>query len=286
MPIPSVVFQPAVQYGLQQGIHLIVNAVRPTLGPQPRLTAIQRGFNGFPELLDNGGIIARRIIQIVGLDADMGAMLTRQMLWQLHETVGDGTATAAVIFQRIFDEGLRFLVDGGDKMRLRRYLEEGLDLILQRLETQVQPIEGQERLTQMALTVCYDPDLAKLLGEIFDILGEYGQFEVRSSRGRNLEREYVEGIYWDAGLISRYFLPDEPTARVEFENSALLISDFSIEDPEDLAALLNGLVQKGIDRLVIVARHLSEPVTGYLYRINHEFGPDQGRGGQGALLAG
>lgn len=272
MPIPSVVFQPTVQYALQQGINLIVNAVRPTLGPQPRLTAIQRGFGGFPELLDNGGIIARRIIQIQGLDADMGAMLIRQMLWQLHETVGDGTATAAVIFQRIYNEGLRFLADGGDKMRLRRYLEEGLGLVLTRLETLVQPLEGQERLTQMAQTICYDPDLAKLLGEIFDILGEYGQFEVRSSRGRNLEREYVEGIYWDAGLISRYFLPDEPAGRVEFENSALLISDFSIDDPEDLAELLNGLVQKGVDRLVIVAHRLSEPVIGYLYRINHESG--------------
>ena len=177
----------------RHGINTIVNAVRPTLGPQPRLTAVQKAFGGMPELLDNGGIIARRIIQIQGLDADMGAMLTRQMLWQLHENVGDGTTTAAVMFQKIYNEGLHMLVNGGNKMLLRRYLEEGLHLALKHLEAQTQPLEGQEQLTQMAQTICYDPALANLLGEIFDIIGEYGQFEVRSSRGRELEREYVEG---------------------------------------------------------------------------------------------
>lgn len=272
MPIPSVVFQPSVQFGLQQGIHTIVQAVRPTLGPTPRLTAIQRGFGGFPELLDNGGVIARRIIQIQGRDADPGAMLTRQMLWQLHQTVGDGTASAAVIFQKIYDDGLRFLVDGGDKMRLRRYLEEGLDLILEPLAAQVRPLEGQEHLTQLAETIGYDAELAKLLGEIFDIVGEYGQFEVRAGRGRDLEREYVEGIYWNSGLISRYFFEEGAAGSLEFENPSILVSDFSLEDPADLAPLLNLLAQHGVGQLVIVAAKLSEAVTGYLYRVNRESG--------------
>lgn len=276
MSKPSIVFQPAVQYGLQDGINIIVNAVRPTLGPQPRLTAVQKAFGGFPELLDNGAIIARRIIQIEKPDADMGAMLTRQMLWQLHENVGDGTTTAAVMFQKIYNEGLHILINGGNKMLLRRYLEEGLKLIVNCLEAQTRPLEGQEQLTQMAQTICYDPALANLLGEIFDIIGEYGQLEVRSSRGRELEREYVEGIYWDAGLLSRLFLPDGSTRRdaqssfrVEYENAAVLLSDFDIDDAEDLVPILEGLVQQGSQRLIIVARHMSEAVIGYLYRLNH-----------------
>lgn len=264
---PSVVFQPTVQYGLQEGIDAIVNAVRPTLGPLPRWTAIQRSSGSMPEFLDNGGIIARRIIQIQGLDADMGAMLTRQMLWQLHETVGDGTSTAAVIFQNIYNEGLHVLADGGNKMLLRRYLEEGLRLVIKQIERQTQPLEGQEQLTQMAQTICYDPALANLLGEIFDIIGEYGQFEVRSSRGRELEREYVEGIYWDAGLVSRMFLP-ESALKIEFENSAILLSNFEIEDAEDLVPIFESLIQKGTQRLIIVASRLSDAVIGYLFRLN------------------
>ena len=178
----------------------------------------------------------------------MGAMLTRQMLWQLHETVGDGTTTAAVMFQKIYNEGLHVLVNGGNKMLLRRYLEEGQKLVVKRLDAQTQPLEGQEQLTQMAQTVCYDTDLANLLGEIFDIIGEYGQFEVRSSRGRELEREYVEGIYWDAGLVSRLFLPENTSQKIEFENAAVLLSDFVIEDAEDLVPIFENLMRNGIDR--------------------------------------
>ena len=248
---------------------MIVNAIRPTLGPRPRLIAIQQSASSMPELLDNGGIIARRIIEIQNRDADMGAMLTRQMLWQLHETVGDGTTTAAVIFQKIYNEGLHVLVNGGNKMILRRYLEEGQKLVVKCLEAQTQPLEGQEQLTQMAQTICYDTDLANLLGEIFDIIGEYGQFEVRSSRGRELEREYVEGIYWDAGLVSRLFLSENTSEKIEFENAAVLLSDFVIEDAEDLVPIFENLMRNDIDRLIIVASRLSEAVIGYLYRLNH-----------------
>jgi len=269
---PGVLFQPNVQNRLKAGIDLIVNAVRPTLGPHPRLTVIQRTVNDMPELLDNGGIIARRIVEIQDRDANMGAMLTRQMLWQLHETVGDGTATAAVMFQKIYNDGLHVLANGGNKMMLRRYLEEGLQLVVKRLEAQIQPLEGQAQLTQMAQTICYDPDLSKLLGEIFDIIGEYGRFEVHSGQGRELEREYVEGVYWDAGLISRVFLPEDAPRQVEFENAAVLISDFDIKDAEDLVPILEELMHNGTNHLIIVASRLSEAVIGYLYRLNHTSG--------------
>jgi chaperonin GroEL len=221
------------------------------------------------ELLDSGGTIARRIIQIQDPDADMGAMLTRQMLWQLHEKVGDGTATAAVIFQKIYNEGLHFLVSGGNKMLLRRYLEEGLRLVLDHLETMAQPLEGQEQLAQVAETICHDSGLARLLGEIFDIIGEYGQLDIQPGQGRELEREYVEGIHWDAGLLSRYFLPGNNNQRVELENAYLLMTDLEIEDARDLVPVLDQVAQRDSKGLMIVARKLSEQAIGYLYQINH-----------------
>ena len=199
---PGIAFEPDCRYNFQAGVNQLLNAIRPTLGPYPRYVAIEElssDKNKPPEILDNGGLIARRIIEISGADADVGAMFVRQMLWRLHETVGDGTATAAVLFQTIYNEGLRYLAAGGNAMLLRRHLESGLRLILTELERLTTPVAGQKQLAQIARTVCYDPPLAEMLGEIFDIIGEYGRLELRSGRSRSLEREYFEGMYWEWG---------------------------------------------------------------------------------------
>ena len=106
-PPRPLVFQPVAARGLQRGIRRLVDAVRPTLGPLPRLVAIQRPFAGAPELLDDAGTIARRIVELPDRDEDMGAMLLRGALWRLREEVGDGAATAAVLFGAGFDGGVR-----------------------------------------------------------------------------------------------------------------------------------------------------------------------------------
>ena len=118
--VPGVVFQPRSHQGIQRGINQLVDAVRPTLGPHPRLVAVENiSRSGTPELLDDAGVIARRIIQLPERDADMGAMLVRQLLWQLHDEVDDGTATAAVIVQAVYNRGLRYIAAGGNAMRPR-----------------------------------------------------------------------------------------------------------------------------------------------------------------------
>jgi len=105
-----VVFQPDTYQGLQRGINQMANAVRPTLGPRSRIVAIDRIVDDkMPEMLDNGGVIVRRIIQLADRDEDVGAMFVRDVLWTLHDQVGDGTATAAVLLQSIFNHGVRYL---------------------------------------------------------------------------------------------------------------------------------------------------------------------------------
>ena len=146
--VPEVVFQPRTYRGMQRGINTIVAAIRPTLGPQPRSVALQRAaFKETPELLDNAAVIARRIIELPDGDANAGAMLLRGMLWSLYERVGDGTATAAVLYQSIFNQGLKYIVAGGNAMILRQHLEAGLELVLQALEAQTVPVSGQASLT-------------------------------------------------------------------------------------------------------------------------------------------
>lgn len=260
-----VVFQPATYRGVQQGINKIANAIRPTLGPNPRVVAIDRILdNRMPELLDNGGIIARRIIQLPGKSEDVGAMFLRDVLWQLHDQVGDGTATAAVLFQVIYNQGVRYLTSGGNAMRLRAALEKGMGVIINQLMEMTVHLKGQEPLAQIAETLCYDPPLAKMFGEIFDIIGEHGRLEIREGRSRELEREYVEGMYWERGLMSREMIADHQRARTEFENAAILISDLEIKEPQQLFPALELALRAQIKSLLIVADKLSDSAIGFL----------------------
>jgi chaperonin GroEL len=231
------------------------------LGPHPRIVANDRSIKGTgkaPELLDDGGVIARRIFELPDRDADVGAMFVRHMLWQLHDRVGDGTTTAAVLFQEIYDQGISYIVSGGNPMQLRHHFERGMQAILNELASITVHLRGKERLSQLGETICYDPPLARLLGEIFDIIGEYGRLEIRTGRGRELEREYVEGMYWDGGLLSREMITDRARRRAQVENAAILISDLEISEPDELLPVIAMAVEAGISAFLIVAKQVSD----------------------------
>ena len=256
---PEVIFQPRAYRSLQRGIDKMVNTITPTLGPFPRLVAIQRlETNQKPELLDSGGTIARRIIQIRNRDEDMGAMLVRHVLWELYEKVGDGTATTAVMFKSIFDQGVRYVTAGGNSMRLRVYLEEAAQVVLDELLVMKHTLEGKEALGKLAYSICHDLALARMMGEIFDILGEYGRLEIRSGRSRELEREYIEGMYWDGGLVSREMLNDPENLRAWQEETAIIISDLRIEEPQECIPLLEFAIQNQLKALFFMCAEITD----------------------------
>ncbi|HEU5102539.1 MAG TPA: TCP-1/cpn60 chaperonin family protein [Roseiflexaceae bacterium] len=261
----SVRFQPSAALRFQRGVDTIVGAIRPTLGPRPRLAAIDTGIAGKPpELLDSGALIARRIIGLPHPDEDIGAMFVRGMLWRLHEQAGDGTATAALLFQAVYAGGLRYIAAGGDPMALRRQIERGLALLLEQLRIMTRPVAGQAQLTQLAEAICDDPPLAALLGEIFDVIGEHGQLDLRAGRGRELDREYVEGAHWESGVLSPYMLPEHVPQRTTLEQAAIAISDLEIDDPRQLVPLLELALRHRIRALVIVAKRLSDAAISLL----------------------
>jgi chaperonin GroEL len=243
----------------------IVAAVRPTLGPGARVVAFSPEFGGAePDLYDNGGEIARRILQIRGRDEDVGAMLIRDLLWRLQNQVGDGTATAAVLFGSVYSEGIRYLTAGGNARRLQTYLEAGLEIMLAELTAMTHTLSGKEKLAQLAESISHDPELSRYLGEIFDIIGAHGRLEIRKGRSREIEREYVEGMYWERGLMSREMITDWEKARTTFENAAILISDLEIHEPQALFPVLELALRNEIKSLFIVAGKLSEATIGFL----------------------
>ena len=256
------VFQPDASRSLQRGINLIVDAIRPTLGPIARTVAVSQALdNKPPDLLDKGGLIARRISGLPDRDADMGAMLLRQMLWQLYEDCGDGTATAALMFQSIYNDGLQYLAAGGNAMRLRQYLAEDLAIALDSLAELTEAISGREQLAQLAECVCHDRELAQKLGEIFAFIGEHGQLDVRRGHTRSIEHDYMKGMYWKRGAVSRAMLRGgkEPD-RIAMNNCAILLSDLDIEDAHDLLPVTNMLMRAGAKALLLVGASFSENV--------------------------
>lgn len=261
---PSALFQPQAAYALQRGMRQVVAAVCPTLGPQHGHIAVARAFaSDAPELLDDAGTIARRIVELPGRGVNTGAMLARHLLWRVREQAGDGAATAAVLLGAVFDRSLAYVVAGGDAMRLRRALEHGAQLIRAALAGMARPVSGRTQLASLAESLCYEPRLAALLGEIFDIIGEHGRLEIRAGQGRELEREYVEGLYWDGGLLARE-LADEPTQRAELADAAIALTDLAIDEPRELAPLLEHALAQGRSGLLLTARSISDRALGLL----------------------
>ncbi len=265
-----VVFQPQTYQGFQAGINQIADAVRPTLGPTPRMVAITKTkpHDQTPEIFDDGGTIARRIIQLPDRDVDTGAMFLRQLLWRQHEQVGDGTATTAVIFQAVYNEAVRFIAAGGNAMMMRRYLEQGLRVVLDQLTAMTIPISGKETIAQVAESVCADPELSQVLGEIFDIVGPYGQIEIRSGRTRGVEREYVSGTFFESGLITQVMVNDHENVRAQVEDTAIFLSDLEIKEGLELVPVVRAAIDAGYKGLVVMARIIPEDAIGVLMKVS------------------
>ncbi len=256
---PGVIFPPQVQQNIAAGINKLVAAIRPTLGPTPRTVAVSRldDIGKTPEVLDSGGIIARKVIEMSQRDEDIGAMLARALICTQHERMGDGSATAAVLLQAIYNSGVHYLAAGGNAMRLRHYLERALASALEGLDELTAPVSGKDKLAQVAEAICHDRPLAKLLGEIFDIIGAFGQLDVRKDHSRILRREYIEGAFWNSGLVSRDMIVNQKELQTVYEAPAIVIADFQVNDPRHIMPMLELAVEQKVERLLLIVGELS-----------------------------
>jgi chaperonin GroEL len=269
---PSVVLQPRVSTELQKGINLMANAVRPTLGPRPRLVALERLLRTeAAEILDDGATIVRRVTEIKPRAMNTGAMLFRQAMWRMHVDAGDGTTTMAVLYQTIFNEGLRYVTQfGSNAMLLRAGLEAGLTAILAALDQAATPIVDRDQIAIMARGMCQeDLEMANMLGEIFDIVGPDGLIIVEPGHRHEIEREYIDGTYWHlSGWLSRHFITVPKEKKAIFEDAALLISDLTITEPQQLVPALDKCVKAGVKKLIVLCRDMSDSAIGLLVTNN------------------
>jgi chaperonin GroEL len=273
---PAIVMQPQTYNDLKSGVALIAALIRPTLGPRPRMMALERFTRTeAPELLDDGAMIARRIIEITPRGHDVGAMLLRHALWRMHQEAGDGSTTMAVMYQVILEEGIRAITQGGcNAMLLRAGLQKGLRAVQERLQQEALPLAGKEHIARFAQGLVQEnSELARIMGEIFDIVGPEGLIVVEKGNRVGLEREYIEGTYWHlSGWFSRLFVTDLAASsgrlQATFEDAAILISDLSIRHPSQLVPMLERCVKAGVRNLVIIAKEMSDSAIGLLVTNN------------------
>ncbi|MCC7352968.1 MAG: chaperonin GroEL [Anaerolineae bacterium] len=265
-PPSRVVFAPRSRAALQRGVDKLANLIRPTLGPLPRWVALERTASRKdpPELLDDGATIARRFLALPDANESTGAMLLRHTVWRVYEKVGDGSATTAVLFQAIVREAARYVAAGYNAQRLRVGIDQGLAAVHKSLQQMAKPLEGEEQIAKAALALCQDPELARLLGEAYDIVGPDGYVQVNTHNRRGLDREYVEGIYWDASWFTPYFITDEVRQIVELDDPAVLVSDLEITKPEQILPIMEKVTKAGIKALAIIASNVSGDVLGLL----------------------
>lgn len=255
----------AFHRGFDRGIEQMVAVVSPTLGPMHRSVAVDRGArNKSPEILDSAGLIARRVIELSHPTEDVGAMYARGLIWRVHDEVGDGAATAAVLFAALHRGARRHTAAGIAPMLLRDAIVRAGGVVREELRRMAIEPTGPAILRGMIASACYDEEIAAELAHVFDVLPSYGRLDVRMSNRRETRHELVAGSYWDVGVHSIALLDPPTQSRTDMVEPAILVSDFQIDNPVDLAPVITAARATGAGGLLIVCRSLSSQAGGAL----------------------
>lgn len=269
MPKPKVLDGTRAQRDLREGIDLIADTVGVTLGPLGGVVVNEVFGRSEPELLTDAATIARRIIEVPGRGRNVGAMLLRHLVWHMRQEWGDGSTITAVLTQAILKEAQKCIAAGANPMMIRRGLERALEAAVRALREMSTPIEGEDQIAALATGVTGDPDMGRMLGEIFDILGPDGALVVEEYASTYLEREYLEGARWKGNYDSPYFINDPARRRCVLENPRILITDARISKLEDIRPIMEQMIQAKAGPLAIIAWGVSDVALGTLVT-NHQ----------------
>lgn len=269
----SVVFQPAVLSSMQRGVAVLTAIIKPTLGPGMRHVLIERPDNRqSPEILDQSGLIARRVIEIQDRDMNVGAMHLRQVLRQQYDEVRDGVATTAVIFDAVFRAGAKEVTAGTNPHQLRSSVIRMLPMIEQHVQSLATPVHTARQLTGLAQSLGGDSALSALLADVVSTLGTDGAIAIRPGYRSELHAEFIDGAYWDEGLLANPAGEVPAIGSTSAAEASVLVSDLPLNNPEDLIHLSKLTNEVESRAIVIVARSVSDRVKGYLTTNAHLFG--------------
>ncbi|MCX7648559.1 MAG: chaperonin GroEL, partial [Elusimicrobiales bacterium] len=234
---------------IKQGVDKLANTVKVTLGPKGRAVVLAKKF-GSPTIIDDGVTIAKEV-ELEDHFEDMGAQLVREAASKTNDVAGDGTTTATVLTQAIFNEGIKNITAGANPVYLKRGIEKAVSAIVEELKKMAKPVKTKEEKAQIATISANDRVIGDLIAEAMEKVGHEGVITVEEGKSSETELDVVEGMQFDRGYISPYFITDAERMECVLEDPLILITDKKLSSMNDLLPVLEKIVQTGRPFLII-----------------------------------
>jgi chaperonin GroEL len=250
----QLVFSEDARRSLKLGIDVLATAVVTTLGPKGRNVALDKKW-GAPTITHDGVTVAKEI-ELEDPFENMGAQLLKEAATKTNDIAGDGTTTATLLAYTIITEGMKNVAAGANSMLLKRGILAGADAVVNAITEQAIELTTKEEIANVAAISAQDRDIGELIAEVMDKVGKDGVITVEESKGLEFETEYVEGMQFDRGYISAYFITSPEAMEAVIDEPYILIHDKKISSAQDLVPVLEKLVQRGARNLVLIAEDI------------------------------
>src|SRR5512136_451738 len=247
----QLIFSDEARRNLKVGVDTLAEAVKSTLGPKGRNVALDKKW-GAPTITHDGVTVAKEI-ELQEPFQNMGAQLLKEAATKTNDIAGDGTTTATVLAQAIVNEGLRNVAAGANPMLLKRGIEKAVAALSEAVKAQAITITTKEEIAAVAAISAQDQEIGDLIAEVMEKVGKDGVITVEEAKGLLFETEYVEGMQFDRGYISPYFITSPESMEASLVNPYVLITDKKISAAADIVPILEKLVQLGRREVVIIA---------------------------------
>jgi chaperonin GroEL len=245
----QIIFDEEVRHALKQGVDALADAVKVTLGPKGRCVVLDAKW-GPPTVIDDGVTIAKDI-ELPDPFENMGAQLVKEAATKTNDACGDGTTTSTVLAHAIISEGFKNLAAGADALALKRGIEKATTAIIDGLKKISIEVKGKEQIAQVGTITAKDSEIGGLIAEVMEKVGKDGVITVEESKGVKYETEYVEGMQFDRGYISPYFITNAERMEAVLDDPYILITDKKISAISDLLPGLEKILQVSKNLLVL-----------------------------------
>ncbi len=243
------IFDEDARRALERGVDKLANTVKVTLGPKGRNVVLDKSFG--PPVITNDGVTIAREIELTDPYENMGAQLVKSVATKTNDVAGDGTTTATVLAQALVNAGLRNVAAGANPGSLKRGIDAAVEAVSKSLDADATPVDGEEAIAHVATISAQDATIGKLIGEAFTKVGKDGVITVEESQSMETVLDFTEGMQFDKGYISPYFVTDAESAEAVLDDPYILITTQKISSIADLLPLLEKIVESGKPLLII-----------------------------------
>ena len=245
----NITFDTAARTKLAQGVNKLADAVTVTMGPKGRYVALQRSY-GAPTITNDGVSVAKEI-ELEDNIENMGAQLVKEVATKTNDTVGDGTTTATLLAQAIVNDGLRNVAAGANPLAIRRGIDKAVNAAVAEMKKQAKPVETKEQIASVGTISAGDPEVGEKIAQAMEVVGKDGVITVEDSQTFDITIDTVEGMQFDKGYVSAYFVTDNDRMEAVMKDPYILITDQKISNVQDIMPVLEAVQRTGKGLLII-----------------------------------